>query len=150
MIGPDDEVWNAVSGIGNIKSPGPDGFGILFFKHCWSVVKVDFIAAIPEFFSRGRLLRQNNATFIALVPKVDRPFLVKEFRPIACCNSVMKVISKIMVGRLRPLLESLVSSNQGAFVHNRRISDNIAVSLDLVRGYDSRSISPRCLLQIDL
>ena len=30
----DLEVWNALQSIGNVKSPGPNGFGIRFVKHC--------------------------------------------------------------------------------------------------------------------
>ena len=75
--------------------------------------RIDVRAAIREFFSRGRLLRQTNATFINLIPKVDSPFLVKDFRPIACCNTILKLITKVLVLRIRPLLDELFSPNQG-------------------------------------
>ena len=119
----DSEIYAAFSGIGVKKSPGPDGFGSLFFTACWNVVKGDVCAAVRDFFRRGRLLRQTNATFVNLIPKIDNPLSVREFRPIACCNSVMKAISKILVERIRPLLDDIVSQNQGAFVPGRRRSE---------------------------
>ena len=145
-----EEVWTAITCIDKKKAPGPDGFESLFFTHCWKIIGTDVCNAVRDFFRRGRLLRQTNAAFINLIPKIDSPFLVKDFRPIACCNTVLKIISKILVRRIRPLLPDLVSYNQRAFVPGRRISDNIAVSQDLVKGYDCRTTSPRCLMQIDL
>ena len=37
----EEEIWKAVNDLGKDKAPGPDGFNIAFFQHCWSVVKRD-------------------------------------------------------------------------------------------------------------
>ena len=68
-----DEVKQALFAIDSNKTPGPDGFGAGFFKHYWAVVKDDFFQCILEFFTHGKLLKQINHTFIALIPKVDNP-----------------------------------------------------------------------------
>ena len=49
------EIFNAISGIGNNKSPGPDGFNSLFFKDQWKIVKEDVVNAVREFFVSGKL-----------------------------------------------------------------------------------------------
>ena len=37
------------------KAPGPDGFSIAFFKHCWAVVNDDVMAVFDQFFNDGVL-----------------------------------------------------------------------------------------------
>lgn len=44
------EIYKALNGINDLKSPGLDGFGAKFFKSIWNIVKDDLVAAIMEFF----------------------------------------------------------------------------------------------------
>lgn len=41
---------------------------------------------------------------------------VDHYRPIALCNVILKVITKIIAGRLQPLLEDIIHPSQSAFV----------------------------------
>lgn len=50
---------------------GPDGYIMEFFLLAWQVIGPLFTVAIQEFFTFGQLLKQINATAIALVPKVS-------------------------------------------------------------------------------
>lgn len=63
----------------------------------------DVINAISFFFSIGSLLRETNATIIALVPNTN-PSKVADYRPISCCNTVYKCISKLMADRIKKVL----------------------------------------------
>jgi len=42
-----------------------------------------------------------NDTTIILIPKIDNPEMVAQFRPISLCNVVYKVISKMLSSRLK-------------------------------------------------
>ncbi|GKE42877.1 RNA-directed DNA polymerase, eukaryota, reverse transcriptase zinc-binding domain protein, partial [Tanacetum coccineum] len=91
-----------------------------------------------------------NATLIALVPKMKTPLKVTDFRPIACCNVVYKCISKILTNMIKHVLNKLVDQNQSAFLPGRAITDNILLTQELLRGYNSRNGPKRCSLKIDI
>ncbi|KAL0354347.1 UNVERIFIED_CONTAM: hypothetical protein Sangu_1016000 [Sesamum angustifolium] len=120
-----DEVKTAFFDIEEDKAPGPDGFSSGFFKAAWPVVGGEVSIAIMDFFKTGRLLKQVNATLLTLIHKVRTPHSVAEFRPISCCNVIYKVITKILVSRIRESLDLLISPSQNAFVPGRLISDNV-------------------------
>ncbi|KAL5564979.1 hypothetical protein UlMin_028143 [Ulmus minor] len=71
-----------------------------------------------------------NKTIIYLIPKVDRPKIMKDFRPISLCSVLYKIISKCLANRLKKFLDDLISENQSAFVGGRFIHDNI------IAGYE--------------
>jgi hypothetical protein len=132
------------------KAPGPDGFTTEFFKSSWSVVGEDVVAAIQSFFESGLLLKELNATILTLVPKKPNASFMGDFRPIACCNVIYKCITKIISNRMIPILDSLVSWNQSAFIPGRNISENVLLAQELVRNYHRKGGQPRCTMKIDL
>ncbi|GFZ13128.1 hypothetical protein Acr_23g0015130 [Actinidia rufa] len=83
-------------------------------------------------------------------PVLDEDIKVEDFRPIACCNVVYKVISKILAMRLSPILEILIDPAQSAFIPNRSMVENIYLVQELLRRYGWSRISPRCIMKIDL
>ena len=121
----DDEIKSALFFLKDNKGPGPDGVSLGFFKKSWSVVGADVTRAIRSFFRSGRLLKEVNATYITLIPKVPNPSQVKDFRPISCCNTIYKCIAKIIADRIKVVLPSVVSPNQSTFITGRHISDSI-------------------------
>ena len=70
---------------------------------------MDVINTVQAFFHSGPLFKPLNQTFITLIPKVPFPDEVSYFRLISLCNVIYKVISKIMVNRLKPFMDSLVT-----------------------------------------
>lgn len=121
-----------------------------FFINTWPLVKHDVIVAIQEFFRSKRLLKEANATYLALVPKCDNPSRISDFRPISCCNTINKCIAKIMANRIAPLLSSLIDPSQGAFVKGRKITNNILLAQELLLDYHLLPYLPRVASKIDM
>lgn len=132
-----DEVSIALHSIGPLKAPGPDGLHALFFQHFWPQVKDTIFNLVKDFFENGSLQAINH-TLITSIPKVETPELVDHFRPISLCNVIYKVISKILVNRLRPLLQKCISPNQGAFAPCKYILDNILIAHELFYSFNKK------------
>lgn len=55
-----------------------------------------------------------------------------QFRPIALCNVILKIITKLLANRLRPLLDQIIHPSQAAFIPNRAIGDNIIINYEVM------------------
>jgi hypothetical protein len=97
-------------------------------------VNQEVVEAVKNFFQSGRLLKQLNHTFIALIPKVEGAVSVNQFRPISLCNVIYKLISKILASRLKTMLPKFISPWQGAFVPGRLIQDNSIIAFEVINA----------------
>ena len=113
-----DEIRKIIFKMKSLKALRLDGFPALFYKHYWEIVGDQIVTATQSFFRDGRLLNEFNQTFISLIPKKKGACNFNQFWPISLCNVCYKVISKIIVNRLRPVLSKMVDPAQVAFVPN--------------------------------
>jgi hypothetical protein len=74
------------------------------------------------------LIADVNKTDICLIPKVDNPEYITQFRPISLCNTHYKIVSKVIVERLKDCIASIISPYQTGFVLGRNIHENIVVA----------------------
>ena len=81
------------------KAPGPDGYTIAFYKHCWDIVKIEVLNSLQEFHEHEFIKRSLNVNFVVLIPKKFGASDVKDFRPICLIGSVYKILSKILANR---------------------------------------------------
>lgn len=97
------------------KAPGPDGMSAVFFQKYWDIVGGDVTKMIQNVFCSGLLPRDINKFYVVLIPKVQGVLEFKHLKPISLCNTIYKILSKILAGRIRPLLKKIISPNQSAF-----------------------------------
>ncbi|KAL0001694.1 hypothetical protein SO802_015475 [Lithocarpus litseifolius] len=123
-------VW-AVHQLNPHKSPGLDGIPAFFYQEFWGLVKQDVLNYVHAFFHSGTLLKSLNQTYLTLIPKINPLEEVNHFQPISLCNVSYKIISKILVSRLKPYMDRLITPYQNAFVQGRNITDNILIAHEI-------------------
>ncbi|KAL9669643.1 hypothetical protein QQ045_007190 [Rhodiola kirilowii] len=132
------EIREAIFQMCPTKAPGLDGFSALFYQKHWSMIKGNVSRQILRMLNNGALEEGINKTLITLIPKVKEPKTVAEFRPISLCNVGIKIVTKMMANRLKPILPAIISENQGAFVPGKIISDNIIAAQELLHYIHTR------------
>ena len=90
----------------------------------------DITNAVLVALNLGIILESINTTFISLIPKIQNPRKVLDFRPISLCNVFYKLISKVLVNRLKLVFPYVVSDSQSAFLSGRLIIDNVLVAFE--------------------
>ncbi|GKV12610.1 hypothetical protein SLEP1_g23732 [Rubroshorea leprosula] len=103
------EILDATNSMQPYKAPGPDGIHPFFLSEdVWC------------------------ECFIVLIPKVKAPESIYQFRPIGLCNTVLKIISKILVNRIKPWMDKIISPWQACFIPGRQGTDNVLILQEFV------------------
>jgi hypothetical protein len=118
-----EEIGNIILDLPSDKASGPDGFSNMFFKRAWHIIREDFFKLCTDFLNHDIDLQSVNHSYITLVPKVDNPEKVSDFRPISLINSASKLVAKILANRLQKVAIQIVHENQYGFVKGKTIQD---------------------------
>lgn len=86
------------------KAPGADGMNAGFYRQHWNTIKRGLIDYIKLLFDDNYLEKSLNHTQICLIPKIETPATLKDYRPISLGNVAYKIVSKILAERLKPCL----------------------------------------------
>jgi len=144
-----EEIKKALFQIGGLKAPGPDGLHAVFFKRFWDLLGDSLVTEVLDAVNNCKIPDGWNDTTIVLIPKVNNPTMVSQFRPISLCNVVYKVISKMLANILRGILLDIISDHQSAFVPGRLITDNILIAYEsiLINKCGKRGL---CAIKLDM
>ena len=97
------------------------------------------------------MAKEVNSSLIVLIPKLSNPTFVNHYRPISLYNVVYKIISKLLVEKLRPLLDKLISPTQSTFIPNRWIAENQIIVQELLYSFKTRKTKPGLMaIKLDL
>jgi hypothetical protein len=147
-----EEVKKAAFSIGDFKAPGPDGLHAVFYKKFWNICGDEITREVLQALNSGQILEGWNDTTVVLIPKVDEPELVTQFRPISLCNMIYKIISKLLAARLKTILPEVISPMQSPFVPGRLITDNVLVAYECVHAIKNKisGVNGYCAVKLDM
>ncbi|KAK7275172.1 hypothetical protein RIF29_16281 [Crotalaria pallida] len=129
-----EETRKALFSMGNLKAPGSDGVRALFYKSQWELMKHFVHNFVIHAFLNPDCISDVNQTIITLIPKLDHPQRISDFRLISLCNVIYKVVTKVIVNRLKPLMNKIVSNTQTSFVPGRLGIDNVIILKEVVHS----------------
>lgn len=92
------------------------------------------IKTVRKVFETGAVPTYLNRILITLIPKHSRVNTLGNYRPISHCNTIYKIISKVIVARLRPDLGKIISLMQAVFVPNRKGVDPATIVQELLHS----------------
>ncbi|XP_039165581.1 uncharacterized protein LOC120291875 [Eucalyptus grandis] len=147
-----EEVRVATFQLGATKAPGLDGLNGLFYQTHWDIIQHNIFRLVQDFFTSGVMLAELNKIVLVLIPKINHPESLDQFRPISLCNFAYKIISKVLANRLKPWLGDLISVEQAAFVSGRQIQDNVLVVQEVIHQFKTRKRKRNfnALLKLDM
>ena len=114
-----EELKEVIHSFQHDKSLGLDGWTIEFYLGFFELIGEDLLGVVEESRRTGVIHAPINATFIALIPKVDKVESFDGFRPISLCNCLYKIIAKVITRRIKMVLSKNISMEQFGFLQGR-------------------------------
>lgn len=91
-----------------------------------------------------------NKTKITLAPKTKNPTKMTKFKPISLSNVIYKLISKVLVNRLKTILPQIITENQSDFLSEHLNSDNVLVAFELMHYLEHKRDGKECFMAVKL
>lgn len=86
---------------------------------------------ITNIFTSRKLPTRINHTLITLIPKIEHVDTIQNFRPIGFYNTIYKIITKIIVNRIKHMV-NIICPYHAAFLPQRRTTDNIVITQEIL------------------
>ena len=107
-----DELDQIIRECPSNKSPGLDGISYEFYVVTWSLIKDTFLKVIQCQLDKSHIIASNTMGVTRLISKVKGIPKVDELRPITLLNCDYKILSKLLVLRVKPVLPNVITSGQ--------------------------------------
>jgi len=144
----EEEVKSAMCSMKSNSAPGPNGFGVQFFKSFWQLIGNDYLALFQDLHKGVLDIRRLNYRVITLVPKAQDANNIKQYRPICLLNVDYKGITKVLTNRFSVLAQTVIGSNQTGFMKGRNILEGVVVLHEVIHEL-KRTKRKGIILKID-
>ena len=122
----------------------------IFFQKYWDVMGPQVTQSVIQILRTGIMPIRLNDTYICLIPKVNSPQKITEYRLISLCNVVYKIVAKVLANRLKGVLPKVINDAQSAFVPGRQITDNVLAAFEVMHCINQRRKGKEGLMAIKL
>lgn len=119
------EIKEAIGGLANGKTPGPDGIPNEFYKVFADLLAPYILLIWKETMHFGCLPLSIHSGIIKLIHKMEDKNNINNWHPITCLNFIYKVFALVYARRISPHLDALILKEQKGFIKGRFILDAI-------------------------
>ena len=95
----DEEIKHGLWSLKAFKALSSNGLHARFFQRFWMIVRESIWKEVKQIFKDNKVPKYLNRTNIVLIPKIAGPKTLGNYRPISLCNTVYKIVSKMIVAR---------------------------------------------------
>ena len=143
-----EELDDVIKNCDNNKSPGLDGLPYEFYKVAWPVIREDFCSILQCQLDRFKLIESDTVGATRLAPKVSGVPQVDELRPITLLNTDYKILTKLFVLRMLPILVFIIRSGQLCTVGSKNILFGVSNILSSLLFIKQNNLGA-CLISLD-
>lgn len=86
-------------------------FKAAFYQRTWSITGDAVSNSVMKILEGEKLPNGMADALLVLIPKIEKPETIKQFRPISLCNVTFKLVTKVLVNKLKRIMEEVVSPN---------------------------------------
>ena len=145
-----DELSDVLKSLPTGKSPGLDGLSYEFYVAVFPIIKVVLLEVLQCILDQGDLTASMKKGVTRLLPKVDGVPAVDELRPITLLATDYKILAKILVQRMMPILPDVISSGQLCSVGSANILDGAVGHMSgLIHAGLGDRVGPLGLVSLD-
>ena len=143
-----DELDVIIKECANNKAPGLDGLCYEFFKFTWPIIRVPFTMVLQCQLDRQRLILSDKMGATRLLSKVTGVPRVDELRPITLLNCDYRILTKLFVSRVKPVLPTIIRSGQLCTAGKKNILSGVRNILSSI-FYANSTKKGACLISLD-
>ena len=126
----------------NNKAAGTDGLKAELFKYDCESLAIYITVLLNSIFNKREDLKYIREGILITLNKPNKIETIENIRPIVLLNIIRKILSTILLNRIRPLMDGYVSVNQSGFQPNRSTADAVASfkwQMAITQKYDENS-----------
>lgn len=130
---------------------GRIAYTIFFYQRYCDILGTSTITFCKDIFRTSTIPHELNKTLLYLIPKINNAHCLKNFRPIGLCNTLYKIITKIIANWLKPMLHSIIGDSQASFLTNRRTSDHAILVQEFISCFQKmKGKAEKMAIKVDL
>lgn len=114
------------------KAAAPDGLNPAFYQSSWKTMGLEVFQCCKKWLQGDPFPADLNNTNVILIPKIDNAASMKDFRLIALCNVLYKIMAKVLANKIKDVLLTVITENQSVFLAGRNIIDNFIVAFEVI------------------